>query len=1069
MMSEPPEDAIENFVSFTSASREKAISFLKANNLDSNRAINAYFENPDGATPEVHSEWPATTIGPEENYGYNQNIHSSETSNRAYGTAPSRPPSRIGSRESHGGVKLGEAIEVAGDQPAGVGTTSQAFSLADQEERELQQAMAMSLNPSFGSGPHGGQETGIVMTDNTRFGPASRDHYEETAWAMTLLESTGRDAYISPDPEDRQKANGEPAFCRPSEDAEHLGGLITILHSIPLAREALLMRDKLAPDYGYDEQWWNGQPITTPKVVSMSDTSYDAHGNLEEVLLEPQRLMAFLDSTNRAFGSTDALANLKPVSDYSSEQVISRFLEGWQAAAVAATPDNQLATIFSSLALKRPFSEEEEPIDREFFALDIAVDSRSSDTLYDALDSIVWSDQPDTDLDDVWLDHVAEVLTMRLSNTNPTKRCLDVKIPAVWYPDRYMDACKEFATKLRTRRLEVRAQLEWLETLADRYSSTTGSDNASVKLKTTLQRALDGARVALQEDLSNGFLQNGDNEGSPVITQENIQILTDQLKAISEKIDKKLESLEKRRQEALESLKQHSRELTTPPTSPNDPPYHKYTLRGVCTLPHITYVLKRDTAEKDADSSSRQSADEWQWWRISFSVDDAKARLAEATQTPVLPSSQTNPASSQAQKRGKVSASNNADVVGYTARRVREVEVLHAAKVEYPSVLLVYANENAVNFKEGALSEPLQAFVNKDNETFEAEIQEAEKNAQSLTPQATSTTSWPAIEPLTGPSVEATERETDTAFHSATDRVPPSNLPDGLVNVFDYQVNSFDEAAAASVDKTTRKTQEMQERNKRNISFGPMDPIISASSGSANNSTNPSNILDTPTSTAADTIELLESRLRRLEFLLTGDTSWTGEPRGIPPASAAATGSGVIDDHDPAVSGPREASVAARLGTLEYELKRLSGKVPLVHDVLSLYSRFPDLFQSPPTTTVPSTLSPQALNSIILSYASAFPETSSRLTSLKDLPIPPARASASLIELQPRLDKLSQVQNQQAAEIAELRAQSVVLLKRWVEVGVLAGSEVWGEWEERVAMVERAVRRFEGRVEREED
>jgi hypothetical protein len=72
MASEPPEDAIDNFVSFTSTTREQAISFLKvrtapqlshrimtdvflsqANNLDSQKAINAYFEDPTGPQTKV--------------------------------------------------------------------------------------------------------------------------------------------------------------------------------------------------------------------------------------------------------------------------------------------------------------------------------------------------------------------------------------------------------------------------------------------------------------------------------------------------------------------------------------------------------------------------------------------------------------------------------------------------------------------------------------------------------------------------------------------------------------------------------------------------------------------------------------------------------------------------------------------------------------------------------------------------------------------------------------------------------------------------------------------------------
>ena len=54
------------------------------------------------------------------------------------------------------------------------------------------------------------------------------------------------------------------------------------------------------------------------------------------------------------------------------------------------------------------------------------------------------------------------------------------------------------------------------------------------------------------------------------------------------------------------------------------------------------------------------------------------------------------------------------------------------------------------------------------------------------------------------------------------------------------------------------------------------------------------------------------------------------------------------------------------------------------------------------------------------------------------------------------------MQAAQADEIAELRARSAVVVKRWMEVGVVGGGEVWGEWEGRVEGVERAVRRVEG-------
>jgi hypothetical protein len=53
MAGEPAEDEIENFISFTSTSREQAVHFLKSNDLNSNKAINAYFEDPNSFQSEV--------------------------------------------------------------------------------------------------------------------------------------------------------------------------------------------------------------------------------------------------------------------------------------------------------------------------------------------------------------------------------------------------------------------------------------------------------------------------------------------------------------------------------------------------------------------------------------------------------------------------------------------------------------------------------------------------------------------------------------------------------------------------------------------------------------------------------------------------------------------------------------------------------------------------------------------------------------------------------------------------------------------------------------------------------
>ncbi|KAJ6110251.1 hypothetical protein N7486_002486 [Penicillium sp. IBT 16267x] len=204
-------------------------------------------------------------------------------------------------------------------------------------------------------------------------------------------------------------------------------------------------------------------------------------------------------------------------------------------------------------------------------------------------------------------------------------------------------------------------------------------------------------------------------------------------------------------------------------------------------------------------------------------------------------------------------------------------------------------------------------------------------------------------------------------------------------------------------------------------------------------------------SVAGATIELLEARLRRLTYLLGGATDWTGIPT------------------TPEKPASLDETVSRRLVSLERELEKLSRSVPVVRDVIQLHDRFPDLFQSPPSHEIPEGLSTRALTSIVLSYATAFPETASRLTSLNDIPIPDAQSSATLIDLQPCIDRVAQTQAQQAAEISELRVRTAKVLQRWYEVGLVGSGECWAEWEGRLEGVEREVRRREVVKERREN
>lgn len=69
---------------------------------------------------------------------------------------------------------------------------------------------------------------------------------------------------------------------------------------------------------------------------------------------------------------------------------------------------------------------------------------------------------------------------------------------------------------------------------------------------------------------------------------------------------------------------------------------------------------------------------------------------------------------------------------------------------------------------------------------------------------------------------------------------------------------------------------------------------------------------------AGATIELLELRLRRISYLLTGDSHWTGEPSL------------------PLKPDNLDETVSRRLLRLEKDLERLSRNIPAIYDVIQL-------------------------------------------------------------------------------------------------------------------------------------
>ena len=652
--------------------------------------------------------------------------------------ALSRPPSRASYRGTGGS---NEPIDLTAEHAAADPSKSLT---SDEQDEQYNRQMATALALSKGEMPPG-QENGITGTGQ-RFGPAHPGFHDPNKWAMTLSNATALEVPENPPPELRRRKAEEPAFLRPSHRSGYLHSLLTIYHSIPLARAALLLPSVQNVSYGYDSEWWSGTRIVAPKVVSYDDGVVQ-QSDWDDFIYETQRLMAFMDGTTRSFGSADVLADLDCYRQCNSDSELSQFFQTWIGAALELAPDEQLTQIFSSVALKNPRNARAQISHKEFTCLE-PHHRLGQETLYDTLDTAIWCDDLDLPLDDVWIEHIAPVFTMRLHDPEPNPALkrdkVDVKIPGTWYPDRYLEACKQLSRDMRARKIEVSRDIHRLRILQARCSTQAGP-NGQLDVRETLLEAAKAAELAVKDKA----LPNGLHEDSGMLSSSTTPIsnaegerCAQELRRLVERIDKKMRSLEEQTERTLEIFRSVAQQLTQPSSDSKDPPMHKYTLRGVSTKPHITYVLRpvledlMDVSGDDKGDANGEwngtGGDEaaWQWWRISFSNEESHLSEELPMHGPPTQAEVQATESSAIDGSGQISdwsrkVQQPESRSCFSVRKVREVEVLKAARAESNSVLLVYANEDAIKLDPSRipdLTPELRAFVEADNAAFEREL-----------------------------------------------------------------------------------------------------------------------------------------------------------------------------------------------------------------------------------------------------------------------------------------------------------------------------------------------------------
>jgi len=510
---------------------------------------------------------------------------------------------------------------------------------------------------------------------------------------MTVTTSS-RELVDHPAASKRRRMPDEPAFVRGSPKTGYLAALLNIYHEIPLAREALLLPSMRVHAYGYDPQWWSGTSDENTKSLSIEDSGRTSR-DTQVLLAEVQCLMAFLDGTDRAYASVDALADLRAYVEYNAETQFSRLLDTWRDAALRQMSDEQLTEIFSSVAMKDPNCNRSPLIEKVLMCLEPPVNRQQDHSLVDLLDRTVWNDAPDN-LDDVWIHHFAGVFTMRLYDPTDKQDGLDLDIPAEWYPDRYMYERRAAARKMRQEVQDVRKKIAKCTAIKKNCEIVETPDGRKLQVQAVLDSAAKACSLTVEQGREENPVNNSQIMATDVVTTVEVQHVEKDLQDMLRRIDEKLTLLENKRSELQAEVEKIARWCTQPSADLSSSPRHKYVLQGVSTKPEITYIRRRNTDLINLDESEEPQSD-WQWWRISWFKDDMHQEHKE----PLLSESQP-----------------------YSVRKMPESEVLRAAKEEHSSVVLVYANENAISFKGTTISHPLREFIEHDNRAFEDELRE---------------------------------------------------------------------------------------------------------------------------------------------------------------------------------------------------------------------------------------------------------------------------------------------------------------------------------------------------------
>ena len=677
MVAEPSENDVESVISITGCGRDQAIRYLKVKK-DVAGAIGAIMDGEDITKEEQSTSWDESAWSTDRDGNANMgdnNLHPLGGTS----TAPTRVPSPA--------MNMGV--------PAN----------RDDEDAQLAQALAASRGGDFQ------QESGILHADGTSqqtYGPVNKDQSaHDRQWGMVLSTAQGASSEIVPDverPEERKNAEGEPRFLKTLPSGDYLPNFLTIAHSIPAVREALLMRDYLMAQYGTDAEWWRGNQIALPKIVhtengAPADAEID---RFDAFISETQRLMAALDASQRSYASVNALTKTELLLSGEQLTLTESFIEKLCNAADART-DNYDALI--SLFKTRIGTTNPAGVSTPYatvFPLDVKTSGEDKVQLMEVLDSLLWdTDTQEYESKDNYIANAGDIIVLQAKQTNLSAQKLQLEIPSTLFIDKYLEKNVQVS---RPARLEIAREKERVAKINDIEKKLTKwqMPGQQIDARAMLMHTLGHFSGKNMADASNADGENGIVvNGASAPEQPHYADIAAKLETVIASVDKKLERLAEQRESIQKNISKLSN--SSPSQLEQEGLKERYTLMGVATKPSITYVLRpRDDHNEDDDHMSTENDDEatpdgMQWWRIEYAVNGTQPRISKA--------------------------------------KVEGDIVIQAVEVEHNAALLVYASDRAADYThyDPTLPPALQQFVEDDDFHFNVELHD---HARSRPPPA---------------------------------------------------------------------------------------------------------------------------------------------------------------------------------------------------------------------------------------------------------------------------------------------------------------------------------------------